>query len=89
MVYINGQLVSTKIGQGTLANLCPSSQVVIGNWCKFGGGVGQPMDGKLDNVRLYNRVLTPHEIVALSANYQVTSNGQRPALRTATVHKTF
>jgi hypothetical protein len=47
------------------------------------------MNGKLDNVRLYNRVLTPHEIAALSSNYQVTSNSQRPAVRTAPVHKTF
>jgi hypothetical protein len=85
MVYINGQLVSTKVGQGTLANLCPSAQVIIGNWT----GGGQGMNGKLDNVRLYNRVLTPHEIAALSSNYQVTSNSQRPAVRTAPVHKTF
>ena len=78
MVYINGQLISTKVGQGTLANLCPSSQIVIGNW--WNGSQG--MNGKLDNVRLYNRVLTPHEIVALSSNYQITSNSQQRQVRT-------
>lgn len=78
MVYINGQLISTKVGQGTLANLCPTSQIVIGNW--WNGSQG--MDGKLDNVRLYNRVLTPHEIVALSSNYQITSNSQQRQVRT-------
>jgi hypothetical protein len=84
--YINGSLVTSKTGQGTEANLCPNSQLVIGAWWN-----SQPIgiNGKLDNVRLYNRVLTPHEIVALSANYQVTSNSQRPAVRTAPVHKTF
>ena len=86
--YINGTLISTKIGSGSAALLCPNSQVIIGNFCII-GGVSQPMNGKMDNVRMYNRVLTPHEIVALSANYQVTSNSQRPAVRTASVHKTF
>jgi hypothetical protein len=84
--YINGSLVSSKTGQGTEANLCPNSQLIIGAWWNT-----QPigMNGKLDNVRLYNRVLTPHEVAALSSNYQVTSNSQRPAVRTAPVHKTF
>jgi hypothetical protein len=86
--YINGTLISTKVGSGTAALLCPNSQVVIGNFCII-NGVSQPMNGKLDNVRLYNRVLTPHEIIALSANYQITSNSQRPVVRTAPVHKTF
>jgi hypothetical protein len=33
--------------------------------------------------------LTPHEIALLSSNYQVTSNSQRPAVRSAPVHKSF
>jgi hypothetical protein len=84
--YINGSLVSSKTGMGAAANLCPNSELIIGAWWNY-----QPigMNGKLDNVRLYNRVLSPHEIVALSANYQVTSNSQRPAVRTAPVHKAF
>jgi Concanavalin A-like lectin/glucanases superfamily len=78
--YINGVLVGTKVGQGTAANLCPNSQVIIGAWWN-----SQPlnMNGKMDNVRLYDRQLTPHEIVALSSNYQVTSTKITPGLRTA------
>ena len=78
-VYLNGKLNSTKTGIGTAANFCPSSQIVIGAWWN-----GDPLslNGKLDNIRLYNRVLTPHEIVALSSNYQVNSNGIKPSLRT-------
>lgn len=80
-VYINGTKVGYKAGQGTAANLCPNSQVIIGAWWNT-----QPlsMNGKLDNIRLYNRVLTPHEIVALSSNYQVTSNKATPGIQ---VHK--
>lgn len=69
--YVNGTLISTKIGSGTQANLCPNSQIIVGNW--WNGG-SQGMNGKLDNIRLYNRVLTPHEIAMLSQNYLVTSN---------------
>ena len=77
--YINGTLISSKTGQGTEANLCPNSQLIIGAWWNT-----QPigMNGKLDNVRLYNRVLTPHEIIALSSNYQITSNSQQRQVRT-------
>ncbi|HXB06948.1 MAG TPA: LamG domain-containing protein [Puia sp.] len=74
-IFVNGTLISTKIGVGTKANLCPTAKMVIGAWWD-----GQPlsMNGKLDNIRLYNRVLTSHEIVALASNYQVTSNSLRP-----------
>jgi hypothetical protein len=75
-VYINGQLVNSRTGLGTESNLCSSSQIVIGGWWN-----GQPlsMNGKLDNIRLYNRVLTPHEIATLASSYQVTSNSAKAA----------
>jgi len=79
-IYINGVLISTKIGQGTQALLCPNSKVVIGNWWNDPSYNGS-MNGKLDNIRLYNRVLTPHEIAALSSNYQVTSTSVKPGLQ--------
>ena len=69
-VYVNGKLIDQKTGTGTSANLCPASQVVIGGWW-----ASDPinLNGKMDNFRLYNRVLNAHEIAALAANYQVTS----------------
>ncbi|HTI90600.1 MAG TPA: LamG domain-containing protein, partial [Puia sp.] len=78
-VYINGKLISTKTGIGTSANLCPASKIIIGAWWD---GDPQSFTGKLDNFRLYNRVLTPNEIVKLSSSYQVTSNSVRPVLHT-------
>ena len=70
-VYINGKLISQKTGTGSLAELCPSSQVIVGGWW-----VSDPIGvaGAVDNVRLYNRVLTPHEIATLAAYFQVNSN---------------
>ena len=78
-IYINGSLISTKTGQGTKSNLCPSAQILIGSWWN-----SDPLHfhGKLDNIRLYNRTLTPHEIVKLSSSYQITSNSYKPTVRT-------
>jgi len=78
-IYINGSLIFTKTGQATKSNLCPSSQIIIGSWWN-----SDPLHfkGKLDNVRLYNRTLTPHEIIELSKNYQITSNSVKPGIRT-------
>ncbi|HEV2481692.1 MAG TPA: LamG-like jellyroll fold domain-containing protein, partial [Puia sp.] len=82
--YINGTLMSTRVGQGTAALLCPNSQVIVGAWWNGNGGTGgQGLSGKLDNIRLYNRVLTPHEIATLSTNFQVTSNSVKPTPKTA------
>jgi len=79
-LYLNGNLYHTKtsIG-GTLAELCPVSQIVVGGWWK---NDVININGKLDNIRLYNRVLTPHEITTLAANYQVNSNQVKPAIKT-------
>lgn len=73
-VYVNGKLVDTKISTGTLAKLCPDAQIVIGAWW-----ASDPLslDGKMDNVRIYNRVLLPEEIALLSTHYQPNSNSAR------------
>ena len=70
-VYINGQLVKSRTGLGTESNWCPGSQIVIGGWW---GGQPLNMNGKLDNIRLYNRVLNANEIAALASSYQINSN---------------
>jgi hypothetical protein len=85
-VYVNGSLIGTKVTSSSKLNLCPDASVIVGGWWS-GDPIG--VAGEIDNVRLYNRVLTPQEIAVLSSNYQVTSNSQRPAVRTAPVHKTF
>jgi len=76
-IYINGKMIYTKTGLSTLANLCPDAKLVIGAWWD-----SDPLrfNGKLDNIRIYNRVLTPHEIVALSSSYQVTSNSVKQVI---------
>jgi len=78
--YVNGSLVGTRIGTGTEAQLCAASKFIVGGWWN---GNELSFNGKLDNIRLYNRVLTPHEIAALASNYQVTSNSVKATPITA------
>ncbi len=73
-IYINGKLVGSMISGPAKVNLCSNAQFTIGD---FGGGeAGQPgfiqngINGKLDEVRLYNRVLNADEIAELSKNFQ-------------------
>jgi hypothetical protein len=78
-VYINGNLIYSKKGAGTQSLLCPASQIIVGAWWD---GDPQYFSGKMDNIRLYNRVLSPNEIVKLSSSYQITSNSYKPTVRT-------
>ncbi|HEY4064270.1 MAG TPA: LamG domain-containing protein [Puia sp.] len=73
-VYINGQLISTKTSTGTHAHVCPSAQIVVGGW--WSGGA-ESINGVLDEVRLYNRVLSAKEISWLSRNFQPSSTKVR------------
>jgi len=79
-VYINGVLVGAKQSQSTQALNCPDAQVVVGGWWNYSNNLN--INGKLDNIRMYNRVLTSHEIALLSTYYQVTSNQAKPGLQT-------
>jgi hypothetical protein len=82
-VYVNGQLISTSTNPNTAsAVFCPDANFVVGGWWNGGGSGNENIRGKLDEVRFYNRVLTPHEIAWLARNFQVTSTRQKPALKT-------
>jgi hypothetical protein len=64
-MYVNGTLISSKTGAPGGVLLCSSANVIVGGWWS-----GDPItiNGKLDNVRMYNRVLNADEIAALSKN---------------------
>jgi Concanavalin A-like lectin/glucanases superfamily len=64
-VYVNGSLISTRTSTGNTALLCPLSSVIVGGWWS---GDPENFNGKIDEVRLYNRVLTPAEINLLAQN---------------------
>jgi len=66
-VYINGKLINTVSSTGTKALLCPNAQIVVGGWWSQ-----DPLsiDGKLDEIRMYNRVLNADEIAELAKDFQ-------------------
>lgn len=66
-IYVNGSLISTKTGGSSTVPLCPAAELVVGGWWD-GGPLS--INGVLDNVRLYNRVLNADEIAALAKDYQ-------------------
>lgn len=65
--YVNGKLIATRSGGDSTVTICPSAKVLIGGWWD---GDPASIDGKLDEVRLYNRVLNADEIAALSKEFQ-------------------
>ena len=73
-VYLNGNLISQKTSTAYSSHICPDAKFVVGGWWS-----GDPLsiNGKIDNVRLYNRVLTSDEIAILSQYYQPTTNSVR------------
>jgi len=82
-IYINGKLISTQTNPNTASALfCTGSNFVIGGWWNGGGSGFEGIRGKLDEVRFYNRVLTPHEITWLARNFQVNSTRVKPGLQT-------
>jgi len=66
-VYKNGKLISTQSSSGTSALLCPSSKFIIGGWWDTDSEI---MNGVIDEVRLYNRILNADEIAQLYKNFQ-------------------
>jgi len=67
-LYINGKLISTKQAPNSSTHICSSASLIVGGW--WAGDLSASMDGKLDEVRMYNRVLNADEIAELSKNFR-------------------
>jgi Concanavalin A-like lectin/glucanases superfamily len=67
-VYINGQLTGTKtLPYGAhVLNVCPDSKIMVGCWWYSDPAY---LNGKVDEIRLYNRVLNSDEIAYLSQGF--------------------
>jgi Concanavalin A-like lectin/glucanases superfamily len=63
-IYVNGQLMGSKTNPLNHAVLdCPLSTINIGYWWNLDN---ESLNGKIDEIRLYNRTLTVDEISALA-----------------------
>jgi len=63
MMYINGTLVSAKISNYTTLNNCSAADLKIGGWWQ---NDIVSINGKFDELRIYNRILAENEIEKLA-----------------------
>lgn len=63
MIYFNGNLVSAKVGSYSYLNQCSSADLRIGAWWQ---NDAVSINGKIDEVRFYDRVLSENEIKELA-----------------------
>ena len=79
MIYVNGVLVATAHGANSTVPICASAKIIVGGWWD-----GDPtnLNGKLDEVRLYNRTLNNKEIAWLARNFQPGSTKVKPGVQT-------
>jgi len=65
-VYLNGKLISETSSSDPYAHICPNAKFVVGGWWQ-----ADPVsiNGKLDEVRLYNRALNAAEIAKLAQGF--------------------
>ena len=63
MTYINGQLVQAHVGNYSYLNQCSDANLRMGGWWQ---NDIISIDGKIDEVRIYNRILAENEIEKLA-----------------------
>jgi hypothetical protein len=67
-LYINGQLKSTQSSKDMTMHTCPNAQLLVGGW--WNNDPSASLNGKIDEVRLYNRQLNADEIKELAKSFQ-------------------
>jgi hypothetical protein len=63
MIYVDGQLVSALVGNTPYLNQCGNADLRMGAWW---GSDLVSINGKIDEVRIYNRILAENEIEKLA-----------------------
>lgn len=67
-VYLNGVLAASKAARFPQLKQCTNRQLLIGGW--WHQDPQASLNGKIDEVRLYNRVLTTNEVKELSYDFR-------------------
>jgi hypothetical protein len=67
-LYINGTLIATQNSKDNTMHTCPNAQLLIGGW--WNQDPAASFNGKIDEVRLYNRELNTDEIKELAKSFQ-------------------
>ncbi|HTR31927.1 MAG TPA: LamG domain-containing protein [Puia sp.] len=75
--YINGQLATTQQIDTDSTTFCSNASIVIGGWWN----ATEPLNGAIDEVRMYNKALTSKQIAWLSRNFQINSTARKAGLQ--------
>jgi hypothetical protein len=67
-LFINGILAGTGTSPDPTTRICPSAQLLLGGWLNSDLNAG--LNGKMDEVRIYNRELNADEIAELSKKFR-------------------
>lgn len=70
-VYRNGILVATRTMVGDAANVSKKLEISAYGWDALGGPLGK-LNGRVDDLRIYGRLITQSEVAALYAGENVT-----------------
>jgi hypothetical protein len=65
-LYANSALIASGTSPSKTIPICAGSQILIGSWWN----ASESLNGKIDNVRLYNRELIPEEVSSLSRGFR-------------------
>jgi hypothetical protein len=68
-LYINGNLISETHGNTPSMRVCPNADLIIGGWWK--NDAAGSLNGKIDEVRLYDRELNDDEVKELSKHFNL------------------
>lgn len=68
-MYINGVQVSRQVEPVNQIAWCSGAPFILGNW--WSQDNGPALNGEMDEVRIYTRALTAHEVTYLYNNFQL------------------
>jgi hypothetical protein len=67
-LFINGSLIGTRNSKDNTMRTCANAQLLIGGW--WNADPDASFNGKIDEVRLYNRELNTDEINELAKSFR-------------------
>jgi hypothetical protein len=68
-VFVNGNLISQTHGNTPSMRICPGANLIVGGWWK--NDPTGSLDGKIDEVRLYDRQLNADEVKLLAKHFNL------------------
>lgn len=69
--YVDNTIIGSPVSTASLGSLSSTASLVFAARGAGGGGIGNWLDGSVDDVRIYNRILTASDVAELYATTNV------------------